>query len=115
MGRLHRPGRPDLILHKHRLTRRYLNLDAEGHAYRYYPPKESDLNSDGLYRRYPNLVDAVDHLELHLLLWMAGSDFLDQDLGIAWKHRWDHPDVIAWYAQRCCLETPALAGTRDEF
>ena len=28
MGKLHRKGRPDLILHKHYLTRRYLNLDA---------------------------------------------------------------------------------------
>ena len=100
MGKVHRSSRPDLILNKHRLTRRYLNLDAEGHAYRYVSPKDPHSLAEGSYRKFSNLVDAVDDLDLHLLPWFYASGFEDEDLGLTFDQRWDHPDVIAWYARR---------------
>ena len=55
-------------LYKHIDTRRYLNLDDDGHAYAYVY-RASDLERPdcrGRYRCYSNVVDALDHLELHL-------------------------------------------------
>ncbi len=60
--------RVTIHLYKHRDTRRYLNLDDAGHTYAYVP-RLSDLERrqcGGRYRRYGNVLDAIDHLELHL-------------------------------------------------
>jgi hypothetical protein len=37
MGRYDEPDRVPILLYKHTLTRRYLNVDPAGHAYRYTP------------------------------------------------------------------------------
>ena len=96
MGKLHRKGRPDLILNKHYHTRFYLNLDEHGHAYRYLaPPEHSDSN--GQYRPYRDVVEAIDHLRLFEMPWLVGSGHADDRLGLNWSERWTHPDVIAWY------------------
>jgi hypothetical protein len=52
-------------LYKHIGTRRYLNLDDEGHAYRYAPP--ADLSKPGRYVAHRRLEDGLVHLELYLL------------------------------------------------
>ena len=99
MGKLHRRGRPDLILHKHCHTRRYLNLDADGHAYRYLsPPPGSTLM--GQYRIHRDLVDAIDDVWLYEMPWLAGSGCDDETRGLSWEQRWSHPDVGAWVARR---------------
>ncbi len=42
VGKLRRrEPRPDLLIYKHRFTRRYLHLDEAGHAYRYVAPARS--------------------------------------------------------------------------
>jgi hypothetical protein len=110
MGKVHRSSRPDLILNKHRATRRYLNLDSEGHAYRYVPPKDPNSLAEGSYRKYGNLVDAIDELDLYLLPWFYASGFEDENLGLTYDQRFDHPDVIAWYARR--EEARARTGRR---
>ena len=52
-------------LYKHVATRRYLNLDDEGDAYRYVAPR--DLARPGRYVPHRRLLDALDHLELDLV------------------------------------------------
>jgi hypothetical protein len=52
-------------LYKHVATRRYLNVDDLGHAYRYVAPR--DLSRDGRYVAYRRLSDALEHLELELV------------------------------------------------
>ena len=99
MGKLHRNGRPDLILNKHVHTRGYLNLDAEGHAYRYLPAP-ADSVSYGQYRPFAELVSAIDALFLHEMPWLAGSGFDGERLGLSWDDRWEHPDVEAWFERR---------------
>ncbi|MGE0138133.1 MAG: hypothetical protein AB7L17_23835 [Ilumatobacteraceae bacterium] len=100
MGMVRRSGRPDLILNKHRLTRMYLNLDADGHAYRYLAPKRAESTSTGQYRPHKDLVAAIDHLRLFEMPWLAGSGHHDDALGLPWERRFDHPDVIAWYGRK---------------
>lgn len=100
MGKVHRSKRPDLVLNKHSLTRRYLNLDADGNAYRYIPPKNPNSLAEGSYRRFGTLVDAIDELDLHLLPWFYASGFEDDDHGLLFEERWEHPDVIAWMERR---------------
>jgi len=100
MGKVRRGGRPDIILNKHRHTRRYLNLDADGHAYRYLAPKDIASASAGQYRAHNDLRVAIDHLELYEMPWLHGSGFESSTLGLPWEHRWDHPDVAAWYERR---------------
>jgi hypothetical protein len=95
MGMLHRRGRPNLILNKHRLTRRYLNLDAEGHAYRFLPPRP-ESSSNGQYRPHADLVTAIDNLRLFEMPWLSWSGFESECRGLEWHERWDHPDVQAW-------------------
>ncbi len=53
-------------LYKHIDTRRYLNLDEGGHAYAYQfrPDDTCPPNFGGRYRRYRDLVDAIDRLDL---------------------------------------------------
>jgi hypothetical protein len=112
MGMLHRNGRPNLILNKHVHTRRYLNLDATGHAYRYLaPPPESA--SSGQYRPYRDLVAAIDALHLYEMPWLYGSGFADRQLGLSWEERWDHPDVQAWFERRERQLTPPRRRSRS--
>jgi hypothetical protein len=56
-------------LYKHIDTRKYLNLDDAGHAYayRYNESDPHDGISGGRYRRYRNLVDALEAVDLWLL------------------------------------------------
>jgi hypothetical protein len=53
-------------LYKHMDTRRYLNLDDAGHAYAFVPsdPERCADDFGGRYRRYTNLVDAIERLGL---------------------------------------------------
>lgn len=63
MGRIVRPPRPSITLYKHRYTRRYLNLDASGQAYRYFaPPLASDR--PGQYLPHDDLISALRGLGL---------------------------------------------------
>ncbi len=112
MGKLVRRGRPDLYLNKHSFTRRYLNLDDEGHAYRYLPPKYPDSRSHGQYRAHRDLVAAIDNLELHLMPWMMGADLEHEQRGLSYDERWEHPDVIAWYERRSARSVAAYRSER---
>jgi hypothetical protein len=69
MGREIRSPRPSVVLYKHYYTRRYLNLDDAGHAYRYAVPR-SKPDGPGRYLRHKGLSDALDHLDLWELPWM---------------------------------------------
>ncbi|HQZ34291.1 MAG TPA: hypothetical protein PK020_07685 [Ilumatobacteraceae bacterium] len=53
-------------LYKHIDTRHYLNLDDGGHAYAFEhrPTENHSPNFGGRYRRYRNLIDAIDGLDL---------------------------------------------------
>ena len=99
MGKLHRHGRPDLILNKHYFTRGYLNLDATGHAYRYLPPP-AHSSSNGQYRPHKDLVDR------HRCA-APPRDAVARRLGLRQRHARPvvggavaHPDVEAWYGRR---------------
>lgn len=87
MGRLVRPGRPDIVLYKHRFTRRYLNIDPDGHTYRYHPPRRLHSNHLGSYRPHRSLRAAVDHLGLRDLPWMK-SGLEHHRCGVGWDERW---------------------------
>lgn len=66
-----RPGR--IHLYKHVETRRYLNLDDGGHAYRYCGPlDDDDIESGGRYRLLPTLAEALHHV-VDDLVWMRKS------------------------------------------
>lgn len=60
-------------LYKHIGTRRYINLDDAGHAYRYQPPDLDDLDdlddaaSGGRYRMYADPITAIRGLDLSQL------------------------------------------------
>lgn len=95
MGKLHRSGRLDLIMYKHWHTRRYLNLDAAGHAFRYLPPPPGS-RQNGQYRIYADLVVAIDALHLFEMPWLAQSGCELARQGLSWEERWQHPDVEAW-------------------
>ncbi|QGG94347.1 hypothetical protein [Actinomarinicola tropica] len=61
--------RLDIYLYKHGDTRRYLNLDAAGHAYEFrgpVPGREDDITSGGRYRRHRSLMEGIWRLDL----WM---------------------------------------------
>jgi hypothetical protein len=81
-----RKPRPDIFLYKHGYTRRYLNLDEGGHAYRYAPPRDVQRGS-GRYMRHRSLRDAVDHLLLWDLPWMKPS-LAGHRHGLVWEDRW---------------------------
>jgi hypothetical protein len=87
-----RPRRPDVLLYKHCYTRRYLNLDHAGHAYRYGPTREFERGTDR-YVRHHHLRTALDDLDLWELPWMKPS--LDEHRhGLSWEDRWRlHPDA----------------------
>jgi hypothetical protein len=92
--RLVRPPRPAITLYKHRETRRYLNLDDAGHAYRYVPPRD-DSKSNGRYVAHRDLREALDHLRLWELPWMKPT-LEAYRFGRTWEERWAlHPRVVA--------------------
>jgi hypothetical protein len=94
MVRLVRPPRPAITLYKHRHTRRYLNLDDAGHAYRFIPPRD-EPKSNGRYVAHGDLQEALDHLRLWELPWMKSS-LAAYRFGRTWEERWAlHPRVIA--------------------
>ncbi len=81
MARLESAGQPDLNLYKHFYTRYYLNLDDAGHAYAFVGPgrrwKSAPPFSDaGLYQPVPDLLMALEHLDLGFLenAWMTDHD-----------------------------------------
>lgn len=87
MCRLVRRGRPDLLLYKHYYTRRYINLDDAGHAYRYFPPRSLRSRSHGRYLPYVDLLTAVDRLDLWELPWMK-EGLEEHRLGLTCDDRW---------------------------
>lgn len=87
MERLVRRPRPDLWLYKHIHTRRYINLDADGHAYRYFPPRSPDSTREGQYRRHRDLRSAVRTLGLWELPWMKPGLEAFRG-GNEWSDRW---------------------------
>jgi len=91
---LDRRPRPRLLLYKHRLTRRYLNLDDAGHAYRYIAPRSLESKSSGRYVGHRDLRIALDALDLWELPWMKpGLEQFQQ--GLSWDERWLlHPDEV---------------------
>ena len=94
MCKVHRLPRPDLVLYKHYFTRRYLNLDAAGHAYRYFPPRDPASTRSGQYRLHRNLPTAMDHLGLWQLPWMK-PELLQHRYGLTWHERWViHPEEL---------------------
>lgn len=89
MARVLRRPRPSIVLYKHYYTRRYINLDDDGHAYRYGAPRS--LAGDGRYVRHRDLWQALDHLELWLLPWMK-EGLEHARMGLDWDDRWQlHP------------------------
>jgi len=87
-GKVLRSGRPDIFLFQHFYTRRYINLDASGHAYRYLPPKR-DARPEylGQYRPHSDLRHAVDNLGLWEMPWMKpGLEEYRQ--GLPWSERY---------------------------
>jgi hypothetical protein len=90
---LRRP-RPTLFLYKHYSTRRYLNLDDAGHAYRYIPPKDIyHATHDSRYVAHRDFRTAMDHLQLWLLPWM--KDGLEHERrGLDFDDAWQlHPGL----------------------
>ena len=81
MARLESGGQPDLNLYKHYYTRCYLNLDDAGHAYAYLGPSRRTkgrrpFDDAGLYEPLPDLVTALERLDLGFLenAWMTDHD-----------------------------------------
>ena len=75
MGGWRRNGKPLLYLYKHGFTRRYLNIDADGEAWRYVEPKRLDSNHPGRFIRLPSLESAVNSLGLWEMPWMDPDRF----------------------------------------
>jgi hypothetical protein len=82
MARLESAGQPDLNLYKHYYTRYYLNLDDTGHAYAFIGPGRRrkgapPLSDAGLYEPLPDLLTALERLDLGFLdenAWMTDHD-----------------------------------------
>ena len=87
MGWYRRPRRSNIMLYKHRDTRRYLNVDGRGRAYRYVPPPNLESEDDG-YRRHPTLRAAIDHIGLWELPWMR-PDLEHHRRGYSFDERWE--------------------------
>lgn len=81
---------PSVYLYKHIYTRRYLNLDEGGHAYRYIaPPDDAPLSNHGRYKRHEDPERALVHLRLWELPWMKES--LDHfRYGRPWNPEWEN-------------------------
>jgi len=82
MGRIVRPPRPTIVLYKHAYTRSYLNLDADGQAYRYIPTRRS---SHGRYDRQP-LDEALRQVGLDQLPWLKPG-LEGEQRGLRWEDR----------------------------
>ena len=92
MGGVNRAPRPRLTLYKHCDTRRYLNLDDAGLAYRYIPPRGASRGS-GRYIVHRDLEEALDALDLWELPWMKPGLEAHRG-GLSWDDRWMlHPDL----------------------
>lgn len=86
MAKLKRSGgRADLLMYKHHHTRRHLNLDGAGNAYRYVPPRSPQ--GSGRHLRHERLCDALDALALWELPWMK-EGLEAERLGLPWEGRW---------------------------
>ena len=109
MGKVVDRAHPDLILNKHVYTRRYLNLDADGRAYRYIEPEDIEIDP-GTYVLLPSIEVAVDRLELVQMPWMC-PQYKRERRGLTYDERWQHPDVIAW-EQRMATYTRSVRGRR---
>ena len=82
MARIVRPPRPTIVLYEHCYTRAYLNLDADGQAYRYVPMRRS---SHGRYDRQP-LDQALRALGLDQLPWLKPG-LEGEQRGLRWEDR----------------------------
>lgn len=109
MGMVRTPGQPDIYLHKHALTRLYLNVDIAGHAYRYVASR-FDLEDPGEYLPYADLVAAIDHLELFQMPWLEGSAFTGSSMGIDIDDHERHPATMAWWRRWHEHGCPPLSG-----
>jgi hypothetical protein len=94
-----RAKRPAIYLFKHRDTRHYLNIDENGDAYGYLPPRNPDSLARGRYNPHANLVAAIDGLHLYELPWMQ-PDLVDEQYNLPWERRFEHPIYIAWRLRR---------------
>ncbi len=57
-------------LYKHWLTRRYLNLDGAGHAYKYFIERlPNGRFGDDWYEPHPSLQPALEHLDIYSDFW----------------------------------------------
>lgn len=77
-----RRPRPSIYLYKHIFTRRYLNLDAAGHAYRYIGPRDIMSDYRGRYVPHRTLAAALHHLEL----WLAEDEWREERLAACPDH-----------------------------
>lgn len=93
MGWYCRPRRSNLFLYKHRDTRHYLNVDGDGRAYRYIPPRLLDSEHEGSYRRLPKLRSAIDRIGLWELPWMR-DDLGAHRHGYSWDDRYMIIDLL---------------------
>jgi hypothetical protein len=82
-----------VMLFKHVDTRRYLNLDANGDAYRYVPPAADTPDGDARYVRHTTLREAVDGVGLWELPWMR-PDLAAHRGGLAWEDRWERYEEL---------------------
>jgi len=83
---INRAPRPRLILYKHSYTRRYLNLDDAGLAYRYIAPRETSSGS-GRYLVHRTMEEALEALALWELPWMK-PELEAHTGGLSWEDRW---------------------------
>ncbi len=92
MYRVVRPPRPSLYVYKHCYTRRAINLDDAGHAYRFIVTRRGS-RSASRYLAHRDLRAALDHLELWELPWMKPG-LEEHRHGLSAKGSWQlHPDV----------------------
>lgn len=66
-GAVRRAGHPLLYLYKHCWTRRYLNVDTDGVAWRFVPPQTDHADDRGSYERLDSPHEALDILDLRML------------------------------------------------
>jgi hypothetical protein len=67
MWRFESPKRSTIHLYKHILSRRYLNLDDAGHAFRFMGESKAErlqVRGGNIYRLHRDLATAVRHLQL---------------------------------------------------
>ncbi|MGZ4794373.1 MAG: hypothetical protein ACXVJ7_03930 [Acidimicrobiia bacterium] len=84
-----RPDRPvGIEIYRHVHTRGYLNLDADGTAYRYGAPRPDDPDRVGTYTRHRSLREAIDELALWQLPWLV-ADLAPLTDGRPWEERFE--------------------------